>query len=592
MLKKLTSLLISGSLCGVYCQTHGYNIGTAAGGANPYYYAGIGDGGPAISAALGKPAYDVAADAAGNFYVVAGGLVRKVTPDGKISTVAGGGTSVGDGGAATQAALFPTAIAVDHAGDLFIADTAFGISRIRMVETTGIISTIAGGAPCCDLGEGGPPTAAYIGIPRGLALDASGALYIAQADRQYNLIRKVSSGSIATVAGGGQSTGDGGPATNVSLSSPLGVAADAKGNLYIAESGANRVREVSSAGIIATIAGNGQASTSGDGGPAGQAALNSPYHVAVDSAGDIFITQLGDARVRVIAPDGTITTVAGNGSNGSSGDGGPASAASLDRPEGIALGNCSQIYIAQSSLTVPTVRVLNPTPAIASGGVVPAGSAFAAIEPGSWISIYGSNLAGCTALWNGDFPQSLAGASVTIDSKPAYLWFVSSTQINAQVPDDANTGNVTVRVTNAGGSATATASLAQYAPSFSLFNAMYPAAIVPTAAGYDLIGPSGAFSFPTRPVKPGETVILFGGGFGPTNPPVLAGKAFSGAAPCATTPQVTIGGAPATVSFAGLTGAGLYQLNVVVPNVGSGDQPLLATVGGASTQGNIFLTIQ
>ena len=109
--------------------------------------------------------------------------------------------------------------------------------------------------------------------------------------------------------------------------------------------------------------------------------------------------------------------------------------------------------------------------------------------------------------------------------------------------------------------------------------------------GYDIVGPIGAFSFPTRPVKAGETLSLYGVGFGPTNPAVPAGQVFSGAAP-STTPQVTIGGVPTTVSFAGIIEAGLHQLNVVVPNSGSGDQLLLATVGGVTTQNNVFITLQ
>jgi uncharacterized protein (TIGR03437 family) len=134
--------------------------------------------------------------------------------------------------------------------------------------------------------------------------------------------------------------------------------------------------------------------------------------------------------------------------------------------------------------------------------------------------------------------------------------------------------------------------LAQYAPTFSLFSSKYPAAIASNAGGYDNIGPTGAFPFPTRPVKAGETLILFGGGFGPTNPSVPSGKVYSGAARCVTTPSVTIGGIPAAVSFAGIVGSGLYQLNVVVPNAGSGDQSLQASVNGASTQNNLFITVQ
>src|ERR1035441_3257572 len=148
------------------CRAQGYTITTAAGGGNPYYFAGTGDGGQATSAGLGNPSYDVAVDGSGNLYVVAGSLVRKVTTGGIISTVAGGGSSVGDGVPATQAELSPTAIAVDTAGNLFLADFTFGTSRIRKVDPKGIITTVAGGAQCCALGDGGSALSAYLSIDR------------------------------------------------------------------------------------------------------------------------------------------------------------------------------------------------------------------------------------------------------------------------------------------------------------------------------------------------------------------------------------------------------------------------------------------
>ena len=245
--------------------------------------------------------------------------------------------------------------------------------------------------------------------------------------------------------------------------------------------------------------------------------------------------------------------------------------------------------------TVP----INVAPVIPAGGVVPVYSSATAVQPGEWISIYGTNLAAATNTWNGDFPTSLGGVSVTIDSKPAYLWIVSPTQINLQIPDDTTTGPVPVTVTTPGGTFTSTVTLAKYAPSFTLLNNKYPAAIVgtpgapgTTGGGYDIIGPTGILPYPSRPVRPGETVILYGVGFGPTTQAVPAGQLFSGAANCTTLPQVTIGGVNATVSFAGIVEAGLYQLNVIVPNLGSGDQPLKATIGGVSTQSNVFLTLQ
>jgi uncharacterized protein (TIGR03437 family) len=260
------------------------------------------------------------------------------------------------------------------------------------------------------------------------------------------------------------------------------------------------------------------------------------------------------------------------------------------------------VYIADATSGIARVRLLTPPaglPAIAPGGIVPVYSSSTTVQPGSWISIYGNNLAAATTVWNGDFPLSLGGTSVTINSKPAYLWFVSPTQINLQAPTDTATGTVSVVVTTSAGSASAPVTLGRYAPSFCLLNAKYPAAIVLTPGSlgnsggeYDIIGPTGAFFYPARPVKAGETLILYGVGFGPTNPAVPAGQAFSGAAPSVTPPQMTIGGVPASVSFAGLVEAGLFQFNVIVPNAGSGDQPLQATVGGMTTPTNVFITLQ
>jgi uncharacterized protein (TIGR03437 family) len=203
-------------------------------------------------------------------------------------------------------------------------------------------------------------------------------------------------------------------------------------------------------------------------------------------------------------------------------------------------------------------------------------------------------------LWAGNFPTSLGGVTVTINNKPAYIWLVSPTQINLQAPDDAATGTVNVTVTNPGGSASSTVTLDQYGPSFSLFDAKYAAALVATpgaagssGAGYDLIGPTGALPFNTRPVKPGETLTVYGVGFGPTDPAVPAGKVFGGAAKSIAYPEITIGDAPAVVAFAGIVQAGLFQFNVIVPNVAAhGDLALKASINGRTSPGNIFITVQ
>jgi len=257
-----------------------------------------------------------------------------------------------------------------------------------------------------------------------------------------------------------------------------------------------------------------------------------------------------------------------------------------------------------SSVSVPVT--LNYLPAssvvITPGGVVPIYSTSTSIQAGSWISIYGSNLADASVTWNGDFPTSLGGVSVTVDGKLGYLWLVSPTQINLQAPDDTASGPVNVVVTNSHGSFTSTVTLVPISPSFNLLDSTHAAGVILTPDGsgayqaggvyYDLLGPSGAFSFNTRPVKAGEVIELFGVGFGPTNPAVPAGQAFTGAAPTVYPVTITIGGVSANVSFAGLTEAGLYQFNVTVPSAASGDQPLQATVNGVQTLPGPVVTIQ
>jgi len=253
-----------------------------------------------------------------------------------------------------------------------------------------------------------------------------------------------------------------------------------------------------------------------------------------------------------------------------------------------------------SSSSVKLTLTASP-PAITTGGVVPIYSTSNVIQPGSWISIYGTGLATGNFTWTGNFPTSLGGTSVSIDGKSAYLWSVSPTQINLQAPGDTNTGPVNVVVTTSLGTSTSTVTLAAYGPSFSLLPASsYAAGVILTPGGtgaygggtYDLAGPSGQFSFNTRPVHAGENLALFGVGFGPTSPAVPAGKAYTGAAATMNPVTVTIGGVNARVLFSGLTAAGVYQINVVVPAVSSGDQILLASVGGVQTPAGVLITVQ
>jgi sugar lactone lactonase YvrE len=298
-----------------------------------------GDGGAATSAELKIP-FGVAVDSTGNTYIAdsQNNRVRMVSIAGTITTVAGNGSagSAGDGGPAVSASLSnPTGVALDAVGNLYIADQYN--NKIRLVNLAGVISTVAGTGTVGNTGDGGPATSATLYYPGGVALDGLGSLYIADTNNQR--IRKVniSTGTITTVAGSG-SVGyscAAGVATAVGLHNPFGVAADGSGNIYIADTYNQCIRKVAS-GNISTLAGNGVASFSGDGGPATSAALNYPSGVAVDGVGDIYIADVANSRVRMVSPLGTITTLAGTGVAGFSGDGGPATGARLYNPTGVA----------------------------------------------------------------------------------------------------------------------------------------------------------------------------------------------------------------------------------------------------------------
>jgi uncharacterized protein (TIGR03437 family) len=269
-------------------------------------------------------------------------------------------------------------------------------------------------------------------------------------------------------------------------------------------------------------------------------------------------------------------------------------------PGGLAVQTGANVYTTNVTLT-PSAVVVVTTPSITPGGVVPVYSSSTTVQPGSWFSVYGNNLTAATTLWNGDFPASLGGTTVTVNGKNAYLWFVSSGQINAQAPDDTATGSVPVVVTSTGATATTTITLAPAGPSFLLLpDAKHATGIILTpdnsgsqAGGtYDLLGPTTAGAG-FRAAKKGENVAIYAVGFGPTIPAVPAGKIYSGAAPAVVFPQVTLGGVPLTVDFAGIVGAGLYQLNFKIPaNMGSGDLTLAATANGLQTQASIVIPVQ
>ena len=315
-----------------------------------------GDGGPAAFAQLGAAA-GLAMDATGNLFISSVNRIRRVGTDGMIVTVAGNGEGrySGDTGPAINATFEHTgAMAFDRAGNLYIAE----IARIRKVDPNGTITTVAGNGVIGYSGDGGRATAAQIAYPQGLTCDAAGNLYIA--DSSNWRIRKVNTaGIITTFAGTGTGgfSGDGGPAVNANINYPNGLAVDAAGNLYIADTLNCRVRKVATDGVISTIGGDCFGDYKGDGIPAVHADLGYFYALAVDATG-IYVADRY-YRVRKITTDGMITTIVGkNGFPGYAGDGGPALAGGVYQPLAIAPGLGGKLYIADQYPNV--VRQLTP----------------------------------------------------------------------------------------------------------------------------------------------------------------------------------------------------------------------------------------
>ena len=321
------------------------NIITTVAGNNQTGFSG--DGGLATNAAMFAEE-GLVIDQGGNLLFADNDRIRKVDTNGIITTVVGGPTGyAGDGGAATNARLNqPKGVALDRSGNLFIAD--YANCRIRKVDTNGIITTVAGNGTNRFSGDGGMATNASLNFPQDVAVDTLGNFYIADLFNQR--IRKVDTqGFIRTVAGSGTAgySGDGGQATNANIHWPYGIAISAAGNLYIGDQGNSRVRMVDTNGIITTAAGGGG---SGDGGAATNASLSSPRCVTMDALGSLYIADSGANRIRKVSSDGTITTVAGNGALGNSGNGGPATNASLVGPWYVAFDASEDLYISQAAL--------------------------------------------------------------------------------------------------------------------------------------------------------------------------------------------------------------------------------------------------
>ena len=383
-----------------------------------------GDGGPATAAELGGP-YGICLDSRNNLFITEylNSRIRRVDTNGIITTVAGTGTNgySGDGGSATNAQVYyPFDLSVDAASRLLIAD---GVNdRVRRVDAGGVITTIAGGGSTQKLGDGGTATNASLSTVMGIALDSSGNLFIA--DSYNNRVRKVdTSGIINTVAGTGIPGffGDDGAGVNGVLFYPSGIAFDKRGNLFIADQMSNRIREVFPNGQIVTVAGRPSPGYSGDGGPATNARLNNPYGVALDSSGNLFIADTLNARVRKVDSNGNISTFAGGGSGGL-GDGGAATNSTLIFPTGLAVDNADNLFIADGLIRkvdtngiITTVSTTGSSDPVYAFGLFAdkAGNLLIADYDGNRIRKLDTNGAVTTLAGNGDFGHSGDGGLAT-----------------------------------------------------------------------------------------------------------------------------------------------------------------------------------
>jgi uncharacterized protein (TIGR03437 family) len=547
-----------------------------------------GDGGQAISASFNHPRA-IPVDSTGAMYIADTDnyRIRKVSSNGTIETLAGTGVMgySGDGGLAVNAELSDASgLILDGAGNVYVADASN--RRVRKITPGGVITSIAGTGIQGFSGDGGPAASAMLGRPFSLAIDGVGNLYIA--DSAGERIRKIDvNGIITTIAGNGQSgfSGDGGLAINASLQTPVGVAVDQAGNVYIADGDNNRIRKVSVGGIISTFAGNGSEGFSGDGGLAVDAMINIPYDVAVDPAGNVYIADAGNNRIRKVSTSNIITTVAGTATNGFGGDGGPATQAILNFPWGLAIDATGNVYvgdmanervrkIALGSTLVTVGPVLNDSAPVVNGASF---SPTAPVAPGSIVSIFGTgfaSLAASSTAW----PTAIGETSVTFNGVAAPLYYVSYGQIDAQVPFEVGLGNVSVEVTvDSKVSAPQTISVEAFSPGIFTVNSAGAGAIL-HASSYVLVSSSA-------PAQPGEYILIFATGLGSLRTPVPSGTPAPSNPPAETldTPIVAIGGLSSLVGFSGLAPGfvGLYQVDVQVPlSIAPGNQTLQISADG------------
>lgn len=535
------------------------------------YLHAVGDGLSATAALLSQP-MAVALDAGGSLYIADSGTnrIRQVMPNGTIRTLAGTGFAGPgpDSGPALGSALHaPMGVAAGSGGSVTLADT-FN-HRVSEVAPDGRIRTVAG------TGKGGigpesqPGPQTPLRGPRGVCFDRAGAVYVVDTSN-HRVLRVPPAGLVETIAGNGApgDAGDGGPARTAQLNQPSSCMLDSSGNLFLADTFSHRIRKVAPSGVISTVAGTGAASFSGDEGPATAATLNSPRGVTVDDGGNIFIADTGNQRIRQVTPDGAIHTIAGTGTPGYGGDDGPAAAALVNGPAGLFLDGAGNLYFADSGndrvrRLVPERAVVAPPPAVTLLPPLTAVNAASMrqgpVAPGEMVVIYGEGLGPETGVAgerdaSGLLPNLVAGVEARFDGVPAPIFYAQAGQVNVQAPYTlAGSGATHVQVLNHGNSA----------GSLDLAVAAANPALFPVIVNQD-----GEFNSQSTPAPRGTLVTLFGTGEGLTDGANISGMAA--AAPYARPMlpvAVTVAGISAEIVYAGaapgLTGE--LQVNARVP---------------------------
>jgi len=534
-----------------------YTISTIAGTATQGY---AGDSGPATSAEFFLPGC-ILVDSSGKIYITDGGNQRvRVISSGTVTTFAGNGTAgfLGDTKAATSAELHdPSGLALDSSGNLYIADASNSVIR---VVSGGNINTFAGTATVGYTGDGAAATSAELSNPVAVAVDSSNNVYIADAGN--NVIREVSSGNINTILGGA--------ITTTQLSQPDAIVYS-NGALYIADTGNRRILKYEiSGGAVTLIAGNGTLGYTGDGGPAVDAGLGDPMGLAVDAVGNVYIADTLNSRIRKVTPDGTISTVAGDGIQAFFGDGGVATKAAIYFPHDVALDSAGNIYIADTFNN--RIRLLQPEgPAIFTRGVVSSATYKQQTSPGALASVFGTSFGNQNTGTGLPAGTTLGGVAVSVNGKAAPILFITPGQVNFQVPWETAAGNASVTVT-VNGKTSNTVSIPVLTASPGLF----------TVQNSDS-SPNSS----TNPAKAGSNITAYLTGSGPVTPAVANGVA-SPKTPATLTSSYSakLGSTTATVTFAGLAPGfvGLVQMNITVPStLATGSYPLAVTIAGETS---------